>query len=61
MAEDTIQMLRDAGFNDEADRIEAVTPEVEAAFDKWLQDPENARRWEAALEANRPTANRRSE
>lgn len=45
--------LRAAGFPREADRIEAVTPDEEKRFEEWLADPENARRWKNALEANR--------
>lgn len=38
-----------AGFPKQAAQIRSITPEQEAAFDQWLQDPANRKRWDDAL------------
>lgn len=47
--DDLIAELREAGFHEEARRIASVTPTQEAAFEAWLANPENRRRWDEAL------------
>lgn len=46
---ETSKILRDAGYHDEADRIEAVTAEDKAAFEEWLNEDDNRKRWDDAI------------
>jgi hypothetical protein len=44
-----VKMLRDAGYDEQADAVASVTQADEAALDEWLSDPVNKQRWEQAL------------
>lgn len=50
MSDELAAEIREAGFPAEAARIESVTPEEERRFEEWLAVPENAQRWETALQ-----------
>jgi hypothetical protein len=53
MSNHVADFLREAGYTKTAEKIENVSPEQEQAFDRWLKDPENKARWDAALHAHR--------